>query len=190
MKKSKTIFNNVHIFTPDIFKDDRGFFFESYNASDFNKLLGTNISFVQDYHSFTKKYVVRGMHFQNKPYQQDKLVRVVSGEIYDVVVDIRRDSDTYGRWHGEILSSSNNFHIWIPKGFAHGFITLSETSIFHYKLDEYYHPESEGSISAYDPDLGIDWKIPEDEWIQSEKDKKHPTLLKASVFDFKDDLYA
>jgi len=159
MKKSKTIFNNVHIFTPDIFKDDRGFFFESYNASEFNKLLGTNVSFVQDYHSFTKKYVVRGMHFQNKPYQQDKLVRVVSGEIYDVVVDVRRDSDTYGRWHGEILSSSNNFHIWIPKGFAHGFIALSEEATVLYKTTDYYHPESEKTIKYDDPDLNIEWPI-------------------------------
>ena len=103
---------------------------------------------------------------------------------------LRQNSTTFATWAGIILNDKNLKEFWIPAGFAHGFITLSETSIFHYKLDEYYHPESEGSISANDPDLGIDWKIPEADWIQSEKDKNHPTLSKASVFDFKDDLYA
>ena len=159
MKINKTIFNDVHIFSPNIFRDDRGFFFESYNTIDFNKLLGSNISFVQDNHSFTKKYVMRGLHFQNEPHQQDKLVRVVDGEIYDVVVDIRKDSQTYGCWHGETLSSSNKLHIWVPKGFAHGFIATSEEATVLYKTTDYYHPESEETIKYNDPDLNIKWPI-------------------------------
>ena len=114
----------------------------------------------------------------------------MQGKVLDIVVDIRKGSPTFGKHISQELSAENQLQLFISRGFAHGFITLSETSIFHYKLDEYYHPESEGSISANDPDLGIDWKIPEADWIQSEKDKNHPTLSKASVFDFKDDLYA
>ena len=159
MKKSKIIFDNVHVFSPDMFKDERGYFFESYNANVFNNLLSSDISFVQDSHSFTKKYVLRGLHFQSNPYEQDKLVRVVKGEIFDVVVDIRQESKTFGSWHGEVLSSDNNLHIWIPKGFAHGFIATSDEATVLYKTTEYYHPECEKTIKYDDPDLDIKWPL-------------------------------
>ena len=159
MKIIKTIFNNAYLLEPDIFPDDRGFFYEAYNSKNFNDLIGDDILFVQDNHSYTRKSVCRGLHYQKEPYQQDKLVRVLSGEIYDVIVDIRKKSNTFGQWHGEILSSQNNKQLWVPKGFAHGFVVTSNEAKVLYKTTQYYFPKSEGTIRHDDPDLNIQWPI-------------------------------
>lgn len=159
MKIIKTIFNNAYLLEPDIFPDDRGFFYEAYNSKNFNDLIGDDILFVQDNHSCTRKSVCRGLHYQKEPYQQDKLIRVLSGEIYDVIVDIRKKSNTFGQWHGEILSSQNNNQLWVPKGFAHGFVVTSTEAKVLYKTTQYYFPKSEGTIKYDDPDLNIQWPI-------------------------------
>ena len=155
----KTIFNNAYLLTPDVFPDDRGFFYEAYNSKNFNDLIGDNILFVQDNHSYTKRSVCRGLHYQKEPYEQDKLVRVLTGEIYDVIVDLRKSSNTFGQWHGEYLSSQNNNQLWVPKGFAHGFVVTSNEAIVLYKTTEYYSPEYERTIKYDDPDLNIEWPI-------------------------------
>jgi len=159
MEIIKTIFDDVLLLAPNIFTDKRGFFYESYNLITFNKIIGNNISFIQDNHSYTKKSVLRGLHYQEDPHQQDKLVRVLKGEIYDVVVDIRKSSKTFGQWHGEFLSEKNNKQIWIPKGFAHGFLVISPDAIVSYKTTQYYFPKSERTIKYDDPDLNIHWPI-------------------------------
>ena len=159
MKIMKTIFNDAYLLTPDIFPDDRGFFYEAYNTKNFDDLIGDNILFVQDNHSYTKRSVCRGLHYQKEPYEQDKLVRVLSGEIYDVIVDLRKSSNTFGQWHGEYLSSQNNNQLWVPKGFAHGFVVTSNEAIVLYKTTEYYSPECERTIKYDDPDLNIEWPI-------------------------------
>lgn len=159
MKIIKTIFNDAYLLTPDIYQDNRGIFYEAYNLEDFNSLIGENILFVQDNHSYTKKSVCRGLHYQKEPYQQDKLVRVLNGEIYDVIVDIRKTSNTFGQWHGEILSSQNNNQLWVPKGFAHGFVVTSNDAIVLYKTTQYYSPKNEGIIKYDDPELNIQWPI-------------------------------
>ena len=144
---------------PRIFSDDRGIFFESYKDLAFNEIAGREVIFVQDNHSYSKKSVLRGLHYQTEPYQQDKLVRVISGEIFDVVVDIRKSSKTFGQWHGEVLSSDNNNQLWVPKGFAHGFVVTSIDAIVLYKTTEYYYPQYERTIKFDDPDLNIQWPI-------------------------------
>ena len=144
---------------PNIFSDNRGFFYEAYNSTTFNDLIGGNTIFVQDNHSYTKKSVCRGLHYQKEPYQQDKLVRVLSGEIYDVIVDIRKSSNTFGQWHGEILSSKNNYQLWVPKGFAHGFVVTRNDAVVLYKTTQYYSPKSELTLKYDDPDLNIQWPI-------------------------------
>lgn len=155
----KTIFNDAYLLAPDIFPDDRGFFYEAYNSKKFNNIIGDNIQFVQDNHSYTKKSVCRGLHYQKEPFEQDKLVRVLTGEIYDVIVDIRKRSNTFGQWHGEVLSSQNNNQLWIPKGFAHGFVVTSNDAIVLYKTTQFYSPKNEGTILYNDPDLNIEWPI-------------------------------
>ena len=160
MKIIKSVFNDVYLLEPDILSDNRGFFYESYNASTFSTLVGYDVKFVQDNHSFSKKSILRGLHYQIAPHQQDKLVRVIDGEIYDVVVDIRRDSKTFGSWHGEFISSNNHKQFWIPKGFAHGFIVTSDKANVLYKTTEHYFPDSERTIKFDDPDLNIKWPIP------------------------------
>ncbi|MFL2553005.1 MAG: dTDP-4-dehydrorhamnose 3,5-epimerase [Gammaproteobacteria bacterium] len=159
MKIMKTIFNDAYLLAPDIFPDDRGFFYEAYNSKKFNNIIGDNIQFVQDNHSYTKKSVCRGLHYQKEPFEQDKLVRVLTGEIYDVIVDIRKRSNTFGQWHGEVLSSQNNNQLWIPKGFAHGFVVTSNDAIVLYKTTQFYSPKNEGTILYNDPDLNIEWPI-------------------------------
>jgi len=163
---------------------------ESFNEREVEKTLGRKISFCQDNQVFSKKGVLRGLHYQLPPFIQTKLVRVIHGSVLDVVVDMRKGSPTYGHHFSCKLSAENQSQLFIPRGFAHGYITLSETSIFMYKVDQYYNFESEGSISPSDPTLRIDWQIPQSEWIQSEKDKKHPTLSEAPFFDYNTDLYA
>lgn len=156
---------------PKCFGDHRGYFMETYNYEDFNKA-GLSMKFVQDNQSSSKKGVLRGLHFQvNHP--QGKLVRVLKGQVFDVAVDLRSGSKTYGKWHGVLLSEENKKQFYVPKGFAHGFLVLSEEAEFTYKCTDFYHPEDEGGILWNDPDLGIEWPIsPDMEIITSEKDKK------------------
>lgn len=174
----KTKIEGVYIIEPKVFGDERGYFFESYNENEFKKE-GLNYIFVQDNQSKSKKGVLRGLHFQ-KTYPQAKLVRVLEGEVFDVAVDLRKDSPTYGKWVGVILSSENKKQFMIPRGFAHGFVVLSETATFTYKCDEFYHPEDEGGIMWDDKEVGIDWPI-NFEPLLSEKDKKHPSLKESKV---------
>lgn len=177
---TKTAIDGVLIIEPKKFGDNRGYFMETYNEADF-KALGINTTFVQDNQSSSTKGVLRGLHFQ-KTHPQAKLVRVISGEVFDVAVDLRRGSKTYGKYVGVTLSEKNNRQFYIPRGFAHGFLVLSDSAQFVYKCDDFYHPEDEGGICWNDSDIGINW--PEvGEITLSEKDKLHPTL-KISAMEF------
>ncbi len=170
-----TEIDGVLIIEPRIFQDSRGYFFESFNLREFEEKVGA-IDFVQDNESKSCYGVLRGLHFQRDGHSQAKLVRVVKGKVLDVAVDLRRGSATYGRHVAVELSEDNHRQFFIPRGFAHGFSVLSDEVIFQYKCDNYYCPSSEGAIAWNDPDLGIDWKIPEDKVILSEKDRNHPFL--------------
>jgi dTDP-4-dehydrorhamnose 3,5-epimerase len=171
----KTNINGVYIIEPRIFEDSRGYFFESYNDLEFINKVGF-IDFVQDNESKSSYGVMRGLHFQKPPYTQAKLVRCVRGAVLDVAVDLRKDSPTYGNHVAVELTEDNHRQLFIPKGFAHGFSVLSDIAIFQYKCDNFYHPECDGGINILDESLGIDWKIPMDKAILSEKDTKHPLL--------------
>jgi dTDP-4-dehydrorhamnose 3,5-epimerase len=158
MKVTPTCIPDVLLIEPKVFGDDRGFFFESYNQKAFREATGLNVSFVQDNHSKSAKNVLRGLHYQIEQ-PQGKLVRVTQGEVFDVAVDIRKGSKTYGQWVGLILSAENKKQLWIPPGFAHGFLTLSETAEFLYKTTDYYSPEHERCIVWNDSDLAIEWPL-------------------------------
>ena len=206
MNVIKTAIDGVLIIEPHVFEDARGYFFESFSQREFDDkvapILGHSVTFVQDNESKSSYGVMRGLHFQRSPYTQSKLVRCVKGSVLDVAVDIRKGSPTYGR-HVECLlcahdeegeriarefenksrssfltppSSIVGLQFFVPRGFAHGFAVLSETAVFQYKCDEFYHPEADGGISILDDSLGIDWRIPTDKAILSEKDTKHPLL--------------
>lgn len=177
----KTEIEGVVIIDPKVFGDNRGYFMETYNENEF-KDNGLNYVFVQDNQSKSKKGVLRGLHFQ-KTHPQAKLVRVLEGEVYDVAVDLRKNSPTYGKYVGVVLSGENKRQFMIPRGFAHGFVVLSETATFTYKCDDFYHPEDEGGLMYNDPDIGIEWPQIDGEILLSEKDKKHP-LLKESKIEF------
>jgi len=164
------------IIEPKVFGDARGYFLESYNAKEFAEKTGLDITFVQDNESRSHYGVLRGLHFQLPPYTQNKLVRVVKGRVLDVAVDIRKGSPTYGQHVSCELTEDNHRQFFIPKGFAHGFCVLSDDAVFQYKCDEFYHPEADAGISILDDSLGIDWHIPTDQAILSEKDTKHPCL--------------
>ena len=159
MKAIETKIAGLLIIEPKVFGDERGFFFESYNEQAFNEATGVSPGFVQDNHSKSVKGVLRGLHYQLPPKAQGKLVRVVQGEVFDVAVDIRKGSPTYGQWVGEILSADNKKQLWIPPGFAHGFLTLSDTAEFLYKTTDYWSPEHERAILWNDATLGIDWPL-------------------------------
>ncbi len=169
----ETEIKDVYVIENKIYGDSRGYFTETYKQSAFAEA-GLNYNFVQDNQSKSKKGVLRGLHFQ-KSFPQAKLVRVIEGEVFDVAVDLRKDSKTYGKWTGVILSAENNKQFMIPRGFAHGFVVLSETAVFCYKCDELYHPEDEGGIMWNDPEIGIVWPY-DGEILLSEKDKKHLPL--------------
>lgn len=160
----------LKVITPTVFGDARGYFMETYQYEDF-KTAGIDVVFVQDNQSASKKGVLRGLHFQiNHP--QDKLVRVIKGEVYDAAVDLRKESPTFGQWYGVLLSEENKKQFFIPKGFAHGFLVLSDYAEFCYKCSDFYHPNDEGGLAYNDPDIGVDWPIPEEmELIMSDKDK-------------------
>ncbi len=170
-----TKIEGVYIIEPRIFEDERGYFFESFSQREFNEKVSP-ITFVQDNESKSSYGVMRGLHFQRPPYTQSKLVRCVKGAVLDVAVDIRNGSPTYGQHVAVELTEDNHRSIFIPKGFAHGFAVLSEIAVFQYKCDEFYHPEADGGISILDESLGIDWQIPTEKAILSEKDTKHPSL--------------
>jgi dTDP-4-dehydrorhamnose 3,5-epimerase len=169
MNVIKTAINGVVIIEPRIFEDARGYFFESFSQREFDEKVG-KITFVQDNESKSSYGVMRGLHFQRPPFTQSKLVRCVKGAVLDVAVDIRKGSLTYGQHVAVKLTEENHRQFFVPKGFAHGFAVLSETAVFQYKCDEFYHPEADGGISILDDSLGIDWRIPKDKIILSEKD--------------------
>lgn len=163
------------IIEPKLFADQRGYFFESFSERDFSDKVAP-VDFVQDNESKSSYGVLRGLHFQKPPYAQAKLVRVIKGRVLDVAVDLRKGSPTYGKYEAVELTEDNHRQFFIPRGFAHGFIVLSEEAVFQYKCDNYYAPQSEGALRWDDPELNIDWRIPADDIILSDKDKSHPVL--------------
>lgn len=189
MNVIKTAIDGVVIIEPKIFGDSRGYFYESYSKRDFDSMVRP-IDFVQDNQSFSSYGVVRGLHFQRGEHAQSKLVRVISGTVLDVAVDIRKGSPTFGKHVAVELSGENHREFFIPRGFAHGFAVLSDTALFQYKCDNPYCPESEGAIAFDDPALGIDWRIPTDKALLSDKDRKHKPLAEADgLFDYNEKLY-
>lgn len=189
MEVIKTSIEGVVIIEPRIFKDARGYFFESFSQKEFDEKVRP-IHFVQDNESKSSYGVMRGLHFQRPPYTQSKLVRCVRGRVLDVAVDIRKGSPTYGQHVAVELSEENHRQFFIPRGFAHGFAVLSETAVFQYKCDNFYTPQAEGGISILDTGLGIDWHLPQEAALLSEKDTRHPRLSDfASPFEYNDNLY-
>ena len=194
MNVIKTNIEGVLILEPKVFNDARGYFFESFSQREFDEkvapILGHTIRFVQDNESMSSYGVMRGLHFQRPPFTQSKLVRCVKGAVLDVAVDIRKGSPTFGQHVAVELTGDNRRQLFISKGFAHGFAVLSETAVFQYKCDEFYHPEADGGISIMDQSLGINWKIPTDQALLSEKDTKHQMLVNFdSPFNINTNLY-
>ena len=180
MKVTPLNIPDVLLIEPQVFGDDRGFFFESFNQNKFEEAMGKKINFVQDNHSKSIKGVLRGLHYQLTPKAQGKLVRVIQGEVFDVVVDLRQSSPTFGKWVSEILSADNKKQIWIPEGFAHGFLTLSDTAEFLYKTTDFYSKEHEQAIRWNDEKIGIQW--PMKEVLLSPKDKSAVSFKEARYF--------
>ncbi|OYP43783.1 dTDP-4-dehydrorhamnose 3,5-epimerase [Prevotella sp. P4-98] len=194
MNVIKTNIEGILILEPKVFNDARGYFFESFSQREFDEkvapILGHTIRFVQDNESMSSYGVMRGLHFQRPPFTQSKLVRCVKGAVLDVAVDIRKGSPTFGQHVAVELTGDNRRQFFISKGFAHGFAVLSETAVFQYKCDEFYHPEADGGISIMDQSLGINWKIPTDQALLSEKDTKHQMLANFdSPFNINTNLY-
>lgn len=194
MEVLKTALDGVLILEPRVFNDPRGYFFESFSQREFDEklapILGHSIRFVQDNESMSSYGVMRGLHFQRPPFTQSKLVRCVRGAVLDVAVDIRKGSPTYGQHVAVELTEENHRQFFIPRGFAHGFAVLSQTAVFQYKCDEFYHPEADGGISILDESLGIDWRIPAEKAIMSLKDLRHPRLAEfESPFEEGESLY-
>lgn len=177
-----TAIPDVLILEPKVFGDARGFFMESFNENTFQTVTGLNVSFVQDNHSRSSKGVLRGLHYQIKQ-PQGKLVRVVRGSVFDVAVDLRKSSPTFGKWVGFDLSEDNNRQLWIPPGFAHGFLVTSESADFLYKTSDYYSPEYERALSWCDPDVGVDWPLKHEPTL-SGKDSAAPRLINCDAYDF------
>ena len=189
MEVIKTVIEGVVIIEPKVFKDQRGYFFESFSQREFEAKV-RKINFVQDNESMSSYGVMRGLHFQRPPYTQSKLVRCVRGKVLDVAVDIRKGSPTYGQHVAVELSEDNHRQFFVPRGFAHGFAVLTDTAVFQYKCDNFYAPQADGGISIKDESLGIDWKIPTDKAILSEKDTLHSCLKDFdSPFSYDEDLY-
>ncbi len=189
MEVIKTDIEGVVIIEPRIFRDDRGYFFESFSQREFQEKV-CNTVFVQDNESKSSYGVLRGLHFQKPPYAQSKLVRVIKGAVLDVAVDIRKGSPTFGQHVAVELTEDNHRQFFIPRGFAHGFSVLTDEVIFQYKCDNFYAPQSEGALAWDDPDLGIDWRLPAEKVILSEKDRHHSRLKDAEwLFDYNEKLY-
>ena len=184
MTITSTPIKGLIILTPRIFNDDRGYFFESFNEASFKDAIGYPVQFVQDNQSFSTKGVLRGLHLQKGKHAQSKLVRVTQGEVLDVAVDLRKGSATYGQHYSVLLSAENHQQLFIPRGFAHGFVVLSNTAIFQYKCDHYYNKQAEDGLHYADPDLAINWSLPQDELLVAEKDMELPFLKNASDFEF------
>ena len=176
MKIKETYIPGLLVVEPQVYGDSRGYFFESFNAAKFAEQTGIDTQFVHDNESRSSYGVVRGLHMQLPPHAQAKLVRVVEGRVLDVAVDLRKDSPTFGKHFAIELTGENHLQVYIPKGFAHGFSVLSETAVFQYKCDGYYAPASEAAIAWNDPDLAIDWKLPIEAVVLSDKDRNHPSL--------------
>jgi dTDP-4-dehydrorhamnose 3,5-epimerase len=176
MKIHQTSLQDCYVVEPTLFKDERGYFFESFNENKFNELTGNTTQFVQDNQSFSSYGVLRGLHFQQGLYAQAKLVRVLQGVVLDVAVDLRLESPTYGKYFTIELTAENNLQLFIPRGFAHGFVVLSEVATFFYKCDNFYHKASEGGILYNDPALNIDWQVPATDILVSEKDRVLPSF--------------
>lgn len=189
MNVIQTEIPGVVIIEPRVFGDSRGYFFESFSQREFDTQV-REVKFVQDNESKSSYGVLRGLHFQKSPHAQSKLVRVVKGAVLDVAVDIRKGSPTFGRHVAVELTEDNHRQFFIPRGFAHGFVALSEEVIFQYKCDDFYAPQLEGAIAWDDPDLAIDWRVPAEDVLLSEKDRHHPRLKDADwLFDYNEDLY-
>lgn len=182
MRLIHTAIKDVVLLEPQLYTDSRGYFFESFSQEEFGGLVG-KVNFVQDNESKSSYGVVRGLHYQLPPYTQAKLLRVIKGRIWDVVVDLRGRAATFGKHVAVELTEENKLQLFVPKGFAHGFAVLSEEAIVQYKCDNYYVPESEGGVCYDDPELNIDWRIPREEMILSHKDLKYPGLKDACIFD-------
>lgn len=190
MKVTTTDIEGVVIIEPQIFGDDRGYFFESYSQQQFDEQVRP-VRFVQDNESKSRRGVLRGLHFQKGAFAQSKLVRVIQGRVLDVAVDIRRGSPTFGHHVAVELTGENHRQFFVPRGFAHGFSVLSDEAVFLYKCDNLYAPQAEGSIAWNDPDLGIDWKLPVEDIILSPKDSNHPQLKESDeLFDYQTNYYA
>ena len=183
-----TAIPDVKIIVPDVFGDARGYFFESWNAARYAEA-GIDCNFVQDNESKSRFGVLRGLHYQAAPYTQAKLVRVIEGAVLDVAVDIRKGSPTFGKYAAVELSAENKYQLFVPRGFAHGFVVLSEEAVFAYKCDNTYMPSHERGIAFNDPALGIDWKVELDKFILSPKDMKNPLLADAELFDYNNQEY-
>lgn len=180
MKLTLTPIKDLVVIEPRVFGDERGYFYEAYNKNTFHEL-GLDYDFVQDNQSFSRKGVLRGLHFQ-KQFPQAKLVRVIEGEVFDVAVDLRKNSTTYGKWFGITLSGENKKMFMIPKGFAHGFLVLSDTAIFSYKCDDFYHPNDEGGIIYNDSHIAIEWPKIDCDLVISEKDRCHPCFVECENY--------
>lgn len=183
MKVVPTAIPEIKLFKPTIHRDGRGLFVESFRQDIFNQATGTNHEFIQDNHSRSSKGVLRGLHYQLPPHAQGKLVRVISGAVFDVAVDIRRSSPSFGQWVGAELSAENHHQLWIPPGFAHGFVVLSDTADLVYKATAYYAPESDRGLLWNDPDIAIAWPQLDIEFSLSEKDRNQPVFKQAELFD-------
>lgn len=183
MKIQQTDVAGVWILEPTLHVDQRGYFFESFRADRFRSLTGLEVDFVQENEAMSRRGVVRGLHYQLAPYAQAKLVRVVAGTVWDVAVDMRRSSPTFGRYVAVELSAENKRQLFIPKGFAHGYAVLSEEAVFQYKCDAYYHPEEEAGVRWDDPTIGIQWPLAAEEMILSERDQLHPAFSEARYFE-------
>lgn len=189
MNVIQTEIPGVVVIEPRVFEDPRGYFFESFSQKDFDSQV-REVRFVQDNESKSSYGVLRGLHFQKPPHAQSKLVRVVKGSVLDVAVDIRKGSPTFGKYVAVELSEQNHRQFFIPRGFAHGFVVLTDEVVFQYKCDNFYAPQSEGAVAWNDPDLNIDWKVPADKILLSDKDRRHPLLKDADwLFDYNEDLY-
>lgn len=191
MKFTKTTIEDVIVVEPVVHGDHRGYFVETYRKDKLEEFLGYSINFCQDNESKSKKGVLRGLHYQLPPYAQTKLVRVIQGRVLDVAVDIRRGSPTFGKYVAVELSGENKKQLLVPRGFAHGFVVLEDDTIFAYKVDSYYSPECDKGIAFDDPDIGIDWQLPADELLLSEKDTKQPKLKETQdIFEYGVNYYA
>lgn len=189
MKFERCEIPDVILCKPDVFGDHRGYFFESFREDEFTEFIGRKIDFCQDNESKSQKGVIRGMHFQKMPYTQSKLVRVISGAVLDVAVDMRKDSPYFGQKVAVELNEENKHQLFVPRGFAHGFVVLSEEAVFSYKCDNYYAPNFDSGFHALDADINIDWQMNSDQLLFSEKDKNLPTFKNAFVFENNENLY-